>query len=269
VIAEEARIVDKRTDEWLAWLAFKGLLPNTLRLYSRTMERLEEELGAPDDLTRNELEDWLQGCGGSPSTVGNRISALRSFYRWQVLKEYRDSDPTLTLIAPKRRKRLPKPVKNLEAALLILDDYDRRRGEGRWYVGQTRDMATFLLETGLRMHEAVGLVLATPCPEEAEILGKGAKLARISMTEEARQAWDRLGGRWPIGARATQRRFERAGFHPHQLRHTLGCQLAESGADLGEIQDILRHESPDTTRGYVEYNLTRLKAAQARRKTLT
>jgi integrase len=101
------------------------------------------------------------------------------------------------------------------------------------------------------------------CPDQMEILGKGARAATIPVTPRAQEARNRLGS-WPIGARAPQRRFEKAGIHPHQCRHWRGTSMAESGADLGDIQDMLRHASPATTLGYAAWSVDRVRTAPDR-----
>lgn len=263
-----------RIQSWREYaVKVKGLLPKSLALYERTLEILEQDCGEISDLDEDTLLAWLlkrAETAPSASSYSNRLSALRSFYRWQVRTGLRDIDPTLNIEAPKRHKGIPKPIPGFEAKLALLDDVDRKARETgaapTRRIGQTRDMAIFLSETGLRIHEAVKCDWPVPCPDIGFVLGKGAKDAVIPLTDEARAAWDRLGGKWPCGIRATQRRFEKADFTPHQLRHHLGCTLGAGGADLGEIQDLLRHSSPATTRGYTAYAMSRLRAAHERRR---
>jgi site-specific recombinase XerD len=260
--------VAKEFDGWKVWMVKeKGMLPNTVRLYSRTIEVFEREVGEPAVQDTDTIRDWLLRKGGASGTFSNRLSGLRSYYRYLVKRKIRPDDPTFDIEAPRRRKGLPKPIRNLEEALARLDAADvtaNEKGAIPRRVGQTRDMAVFLCETGLRIHEAVQLNEPTPCGDTLTLIGKGAKEAIIPLTPKAREALDRLGGKWPIGARATQRRFERADFSPHQCRHTRGTSMAEAGCDLGDIQAMLRHSSPATTLVYSAWSTSRVRDALAK-----
>lgn len=252
----------KHEEQWLKFLEHEiGLALTTRAMYRRVLNAFEFERGEPFEAKRPDVRGWLIDRGGAPSTFSNRISALRSYFRFLVEIEERPDDPTLTIRSPRRPKRLPRPVRGLDEKLTILDDYDARHPLQISFVGQTRAMAVFLCETGLRIHEAVKCDWPVPCPSHAEVIGKGNKAATIPVTKKAREAWAALGGKWPIGARATQRRFERAGFSPHQCRHWRGTSMSEAGADVGDIKVMMRHENIQTTLGYAEWNLDRVERA--------
>ena len=251
-------------DDWTEYLVrVRQSLPNTVKLYRRTLEVLVSELGTLD-LAQEDLETWLLRKGGSASSYGNRLSALRSFYRWKVRAKRAEVDPTIAIEAPKRRKGIPKPVKDLATTLDLLDEQDRLaniHGNIPRPEGQSRAMAVFLAETGLRIHEAVALTTELPCPDTVTLIGKGGKEAIVIFTKKAQDAWNGLGGRWPIGARATQRRFEKAGFHPHQLRHWRATSLVQKGIEIGTVSKLMRHSSPSTTMIYAAYGTDQLRDA--------
>ncbi|MCK4780696.1 MAG: tyrosine-type recombinase/integrase, partial [Candidatus Lokiarchaeota archaeon] len=46
---------------------------------------------------------------------------------------------------------------------------------------------------------------------------------------------------------------------PHIFRHTGATHLRRSGMDISELQDILGHSSPNTTRIYAKNDITKLK----------
>lgn len=209
-------------DEWKGYLSHeRGLAPATVKLYGRYLESLAREAGDPLSLDTADLRAWLQGKRGSAGSVGNRISALKSFYSFLVRTGARGTDPSQQLVAPKHRPSPGKPVKDLDRVLRKLDEVDRKANDSGAVtrrVGESRDMAVFLAETGLRISDAVACEWPVPCPPEATVR-VGRRREKVTISPAAREAWDQLGGRWPLGARATQRRFEKAGFHPHQLRH--------------------------------------------------
>ncbi len=210
--------------DWRSYLEVeRGRKPATIKLYLGYLEALERDAGDPATLSTDDLRAWLHSKGGKAGTVSNRITALKGFYAFLVRSGILRDDPALPLEAPRGRGTPGGPVENLDEVLLILDDVDRRALDTgtnhKRYVGQSRDMAVFLAETGLRVSEAVACKWPVPCPSEVKVARKGRTRTSLAVSQAARKAWDRLGGKWPIGARATQRRFEKAGFHPHQLRH--------------------------------------------------
>jgi integrase len=46
---------------------------------------------------------------------------------------------------------------------------------------------------------------------------------------------------------------------PHVFRHTGATHLRQNGMDISELQDILSHANPNTTRIYAKNDLTNLK----------
>jgi site-specific recombinase XerD len=258
-------------DRWADYLGKeKGLSPNSIEVYRRHLDQLTAFAGDdPRMLDTETIRRWLHSAGGSVSTFGSRISGLNSFYKWMVTTKQRMDNPMTGIESPKRNKGLPRPVENLEAAFVTLDELDRRNNRNaakmrclkQRPVGESRMMMVFLCETGLRISEAVSLNVPTPAPPQIRIIGKGSKHAIVPLTDKAREALDFLGGRWPLNARGTQRRFAEAGFSPHQCRHWRGTSMAAAGVDLGDIRAMLRHESMDTTLGYSAWTTERVRDA--------
>jgi site-specific recombinase XerD len=75
----------------------------------------------------------------------------------------------------------------------------------------------------------------------------------------AAQAWGSYDGRSFV--KTLRRAGWPTGIRPYNLRHTVGLSLSELGVDLGDIQNMLGHSSPATTRIYVPAVLSRLKTA--------
>jgi integrase/recombinase XerC len=76
----------------------------------------------------------------------------------------------------------------------------------------------------------------------------------------------------PKGKRLTTRTFQKRldalaikakltkEIHPHLLRHAFACNALRSGADIKEVQELLGHESLQTTAFYLHTEVSRLKA---------
>lgn len=220
--------MNQRVAAWLTWLEHeKGREPNTRKLYERTVLMLERETAsiAPlEELQTSDLHAWLHSKSGSTGSYANRVAALRSFYGYLADRRMIVEDPTRRLEIPKRSPSAREPVRNLASRLAQLDELDSRVGRR---VGESRDMAVFLAQTGMRISDACRLSVAPPVPESISLPRDRRPDKVIALSFEARDALTRLGGRFGIGARALQRRFEKAGFHPDQLRHWYRVNLAE------------------------------------------
>lgn len=257
--------------EWHSWMdVSRNLAPNTMKLYGRTIEIAQQDLGDLLTQTPESLEVWLRVKGGKAGTYSNRICALTNFYRFLVKTKRMAASPAAELERPKNPKGLPKPVENVEAVLAEMDRQDviaNEQGPIPRPVGQTRAMAVFLGNTGLRIHEAVALNVPVPAPASIKIMGKGRKEAIVQLNAKAREALDFLGGKWPIGARATQRRFEKvrevARVTPHMWRHTFATTLVRKGVEIGTVSKMCRHSSPATTMVYAAYAEEQMAAAAA------
>lgn len=226
----------------------RSLSPATLVAYTAEVRSFLAHFDRPMKQARTEhVRAWVLKKGGAPSTVVVRLAALKSYCKF-----LRIPNVTEDIDRPKRAKLLPRPIPNREIVLARLEP-------------SFRAVAVFLLETGLRISEACSVSVDLPVPDDLNVVGKGSKERIVPLNDAAKEALAFLGGSIPFKVRAIQASFRAAGFKAHACRHTFGCDLAESGADLGEVQDLLGHASPATTRGYMAYSKARLRAAVERK----
>ncbi|MBK8230432.1 MAG: tyrosine recombinase XerC [Candidatus Eisenbacteria bacterium] len=256
---------------------------------SQIGKALEHPVGV-GDLSRERVRSWLalQGVRGSaPRSVVRRLSAFRSFLRYLTRHRLLAEDPTADLKAPKLPRRLPRFVPE-EELISVLD--------GPWEQDSLalRDRAVLelLYGTGMRLSELVGLDCGAVDLESgtARVLGKGRKervlvfggktrealAAYLEVTDgAARGAHDPLflgrarneGAPGRLSARTVQRlvgkhleRLARAsGRTPHALRHSFATHMLDRGADLRAIQELLGHESLQTTQLYTHVSIEALR----------
>lgn len=229
----------------------KGLTESTGKMYTRAVRDFFDFVGKePDAVTDMDVRRWITTRGGAASSITCRLAALRAFY-----KSIGPTDPTQSISRPKRRFGMPRPIEDVEEKIAKLPP-------------GYREIARLLLETGLRISEACSIRVALPVPDQLLIRGKGEKDRLVQLQPAAQEALTVLEGVVVIPGRSKrqiQRKFQQAGFKAHGLRHTFGCELAAANADIGEIQDLMGHSSPATTRIYAAYSTDRLRGALQRR----
>lgn len=275
---------------WRATLRALDRSPRTVRSYQDAVESCLDALGpdpAPADLTPAALAAYQRQLAGrlAAKTVALHLTAVRSFARFLVDAEVLTTDPTARIRFPRLRARLPgralsgEQVRQLLRALRVPDGLP----PGDRYQWERNRLAVLLmLYAGLRLAEAAALRWAD-VDLDGEVLvvrgGKGDKDRSIplhpALLGELRlAASERRGGTVlatyrgrPLATKSLSHVFERwvppvltaagvEGLHvtAHRLRHTFCTTLISAGAALFDVQELMGHESAETTRRY--YTLT-------------
>ena len=145
-------------------------------------------------------------------------------------------------------------------------------------VGVKRDAAMFLLDTGARVNEALGLTWddLKHDPAFATVTftrTKNGRARTVPLTARAADCLRRAQaeGRcrpFPVRYHAFYIAFAKAravagllggeALVVHSLRHTCASRLVQRGAPLDAVQDWLGHSSIDLTRRYAHVNAERL-----------
>jgi integrase/recombinase XerD len=202
------------------------------------------------------------------STIRKKLSILKSFFSWLVSEEYIKHDPTTKLKAPKDEYRLPKSLSIEELEML-------REACGTF---RQRAFLEVLYATGCRLSEVHGLNKADVNQQNMStlVIGKGDKQREVYFSIRAMYHLDKylkernddcealmITERKPyrrLSKRGIQREIgiiaQRAGLQdkvsPHVLRHTFATLTLNNGAELVAIQELLGHNSPDTTLSYAK-----------------
>lgn len=225
------------------------------------------------------------------SSIGRKLSAIKSFFRFLLREGALERDPTLHIGSPKKEKPLPVylPVDDM-FRLLEAPPTDTPAGV------RDRAMLEVLYSCGLRVSELVGLNWGDidVTLEVVRVKGKGDKERIVPIGKKALEALHRYKEQIPVliaekrrnslpplspmtpvflncrGDRLTTRSVARlvTGYargcgialktSPHALRHTFATHLLDAGADLRAIQELLGHSSLSTTQKYTHVNLDRL-----------
>lgn len=265
---------------------------NTLDAYCKDLQKLFNYFSDYGlDFRRATVRDFdlfaghLRDNGISPRSIARILSGVRSFYRFLVLEHEIEQDPTELLESPRIGRHLPQ-VLSVEEIDRIEAAIDQSRPEG------VRDhcIIEVLYSCGLRISELTGLRISDLFLDEGfiRIHGKGNKERLVPISPKAigeLRLWLDLRRNIPVKSGFEdhvfvsrtrgkalsrislfvfiQRYAAQAGIEkeisPHTFRHSFATHLLMGGANLRAIQEMLGHESLDTTEIYMHLDTTQLR----------
>ena len=240
----------------------------------------------------NKLRDYLhfiQRFDYKKTTVARKTASIRTFYKYLFREHYIDSNPAVSLSAPKRPISLPKFL-TADEVERILNNVNIDTPAGF----RNRVILELLWATGMRVSELSALNFGDLNLEENEIrvFGKGAKERIVLISERAKQYLNQylktarklLAPGYDIGeinesspvfinntAYRLQNKTIRKVIHevvekielpkkvtPHVFRHSFATHLIENGADLRVVQELLGHAGISNTQIYTHISMKRM-----------
>jgi len=269
-----------------AWLQLeKSLSDNSVYAYLQDLDKLtsflliNDEKKNPNDIELKNLEDfvkWVHELGMTATSQARIISGLRSFYKYCLLEQIADKDPTVLLEAPKLKRLLPDTL-SFDEIERILAKIDLSTSEG------TRNKAIFetMYSCGLRVSEVVNLKISSLYLDVGfvKVIGKGDKQRLVPIGSDAikhiniyrnsiRNKMNIVIGQedilflnrrgkglsrvmiFLILKDLVKKAEVNKNVSPHTFRHSFATHLVEGGADLRAVQEMLGHESITTTEIY-------------------
>jgi integrase/recombinase XerD len=283
-VGAAAGTIDTYTDDlncYLAWLD-----SNSLGLDDVGLEQVRDYIA---DLDRREY---------AGSTIARRITVVRGLHRFLITEELGSRDPTSTLSAMKRSRKLPFVLSISETEALLETAHrlaaDPSVGLYR-QAGYARRAALFetLYASGMRISETLSLPsdAARPGTRMLLVRGKGDKQRLVPLHPRAIEAiavWQKLAATYSGGARSPwlfhsvrngmkaltrqaalleiKEAAVAAGLpspervSPHVLRHAFATHMHSGGTDLRVLQELLGHAGIETTQIYTHLDTSRLHA---------
>lgn len=270
----------------------KSLSDNTVDAYLTDLDKLLAYLTLENinilDVRLENLEDFSAGLhdiGIYPRSQARILSGIRSFYRFLIMEDYLESDPTELLESPQTGFKLPE-VMTVEEIDLLIGSIDRGTKEGQ----RNRAILETLYSCGLRVSELCNLKLSELYFEEGfiKVEGKGSKQRLVPISPRAikeirlyftdrnlmkiKPGFEDFVFISNFGKNISRimvfhiikELAERIGLKkkisPHTFRHSFATHLLEGGANLRAIQCMLGHESIGTTEIYTHIDRNMLRS---------
>lgn len=274
----------------------RNLSEHTIAGYEADLKEFERFYkGLDDELTWNDVDadvvrQWevsIMERGSKACSVGRRLSALRTFYRFLLKRKFVDKDPAHLVRAPKKEKPLPCYVRESEINKLLDGGFFPNSFEGH----RDRTILLTFYSTGIRLSELIGLKVSDVDLDQMQlrVTGKRNKqrlvpygqelsvslreylteraelLARVRFETDFVFVDERRGGSMESGCvRLMVKHYlsfvtTQQKRSPHVLRHSFATSMLNHHADLQSVKELLGHESLSTTKVYTHASFEELK----------
>jgi site-specific recombinase XerD len=238
------------------------------------------------DTYRDYLFDLMKQ-GRQRSTIRLHFAALRSFYKFLVLRRGLANSPVAGIQLPKVARSLP-VVLNISQIDELLALPLRREPDPKappWLALRDAAILELFYSCGLRISELIGLDVRDIdfIGDTVLVRGKGSKERIVPVGGPAMNAIRRYReaaavSNGPLFLSKLRRRITQQAvdqllrkylqlsnipfaISPHKLRHSFATHLLDAGADLRSVQAMLGHASLSTTQIYTHVTRERLKDA--------
>jgi site-specific recombinase XerD len=272
----------------------KSASPRTLANYRDALAAYKTWRGERFCGWRNETADdfrdylfALMKLGLKRATIRLRFAALRSFYKFLVLRRGLGRSPVAEVLLPKPERGLPVilTIAQIDELLGMPLRLTADKKSPPWLPLRDAAILELFYSCGLRISELLALDVKHVdfIGETLRVVGKGAKERMVPVGGPAlaaiqryRQAAAVTSGALFLSTRQrriTQQAVDQLlkkylkhssipfGISPHKLRHSFATHLLDAGADLRSVQALLGHASLSTTQIYTHVTRERLKQA--------
>jgi len=269
----------------------KRFSQNTLSAYSRDLKQFgtflseQYEIHRKEDIKHFHIRSWIVALmknNVANKSINRKLSCLRSFFKfWQ--KKGLKINPMKKIVAPKTGKKLPVFVQEGDMNSVL----DEGNFPNDFSGDRDRVIMELLYNQGLRRAELIGLNVEDINFHQntLKVLGKGNKERLIPLApkmvnlmkvyiEDRNTIWEESSERrlfltnkgaplYPKFLYNLVNKHLRAvptleKKSPHVMRHSFATHLANKGADLNAIKELLGHASLAATQVYTHNSIEQL-----------
>ncbi len=273
----------------------RSLSKNTVESYTADVTKLakflvEESDTLPNKVKHDDLTQFirmLNDIGFNARSQARVISGIKGFFKYMLIENAIDNDPSELLEVPKIGRRLPVTL-SVEEVESIIHSVDLSKASG----ARDRAILETLYSCGLRVSEVVNMLISNIYFNDGfiRVVGKGdkdrlvpigqsaLKHLKIYITEVRNHAHIAQGFDDAVFLNKLGKNLSRvsifkivkkacldAGIQktvsPHTLRHSFATHLVEGGANLRAVQEMLGHESITTTEIYTHLDRAYLRSS--------
>lgn len=252
----------------------KNYSEHTINAYKTDLEQFIDFVYKDiKEVTRHDILNFLKYLkiqNYSPATSNRKLASIKSFYKFLMIEGEVNVNPAELVESAKIEETIPKIVstEEYENMISIIDNLEDRA------------LIELLFVTGIRREEIVTLKRNDFSfnPGSLRVFGKNRKERIIPIIPEIMpntMLWlEQHDSEWVFPSKinvgepnttrwvnkVVRKWADKAGYPditPHSFRHSFGTYLYENGADVKAIQEMMGHESIDTTNIYAQSSIKR------------
>ena len=278
---------------FLKYLEFeKRYSPHTIISYQNDIQQFDAFLSIQynsqdwKEVSPGMVRSWmvqLAESGMANRSINRKLSALQTFVKYLMKRNYLDKNPLRKVVSPKVGKRLPAYIQEGQMKTLLDEVQFPEDFTGR----RDRLIIELLYGTGMRRSELLGLQDQDIDLEKLtlKVLGKGAKeriipfgaelRQQIELYRDARNSLERLESNSLLVTPDGKPVYPKLIYNvvrkylsvvstldkrsPHVLRHSFATHLANQGAELNAIKELLGHANLSATQIYTHNSIEQLR----------
>ncbi len=231
--------------------------------------------------------EWINELELNARSQARIISGLKAFFKYLILEDIIETDPSSLLESPRLGRKLPE-VLSIEEIDRIIAAIDLSKPEGQ----RNKAIIETLYSCGLRVSELINLKISNLYFNDGfiRVVGKGDKERLVPIGQKAMKEikyyfqdrnlqanidkssqnivfLNRRGKQitrvmiFTIIKNLAKKAEIKKNISPHTFRHSFASHLIDGGADLRAVQEMLGHESIITTEIYTHLDREYLRDA--------
>lgn len=274
-----------KTEEFTKYLTNDAKSDNTIKGYAHDLTQffdwLNKNYNSQSILTRDivlSYKAYLYSINNIAQTINRKLLSLKKYNEYLVATKQQESLAIIKADIIKIQKKVVSPTDiNDKDVFKFINKVQQNESI------RNHTIVTLLLNTGMRISEALDLKISDIYFNDEEILcnGKGEKQRTIPMNSHLidilkkyltiRSSTSLYADKSPylfvsqVGEQLSERFVEKMfnkysnKITPHKLRHYFATYLIENGFDLHEVANMLGHGSINTTMIYLNPSKQKMK----------
>jgi integrase/recombinase XerC len=282
-------------EEFINYITFeKRYAQNTCNAYQHDLVEFqafiekEFETNSPKNVAPEFIRTWIHSFitkKTSAVTIHRKISSVKSYYKYLLRNNIVSKNPLLTILLPKKPKRLPVFID--EKKMDLLQSQETNSNLSSYQLLIQKLIMELFYQTGIRRTELVNLLEKNIdfYTKEIKVMGKRSKERIVPFGEDLKKLMvDYISEKEKIGLPKEFLFYQENGNKiydkwiylivknelstittlkkksPHVLRHSFATHLLNNGADITSVKNLLGHTSLAATQVYTHNTIEKLKS---------